>query len=96
MKLKCEKKVMIKCDYYDLDQFIQHHFNQSKYEFVADIEGNNYTSYTYNVEPKKMDEEKLMNFIRYNKGMYLIKDLLNQLCFENKLEKGEYIINVSW
>jgi len=91
-KLKCIKKVMIEVDDNDLNTFIQNEFNQHGFEMVADLEMNDMTAKTFNVKPKEMDQKKLVDFIRYNKGMYITHDLLDQLCFEGKLDEGEYVV----
>ena len=95
--LKCEKKVMISVDYNDLDRFIQDEFNLPNFELVADEELNNDTTKTFNVDAEEMNQKELVGILRGTKStQYQTRQLLCQLCFEGKLEAGEYAVNISW
>lgn len=96
MELKCEKIVVIEVEYSDLEEFVRKEFNQNGYELIPDEELNNNMTKTYDVEPKEMDQKVLMDFIRHNKGMYLTGKLLDQLCFEGKLDEGKYNVDICW
>lgn len=95
--LKCEKKVMISVEYHDLEKFIQDELNLPEYDFIADEELNNDTTWTAKVEPIEMNSKELCDIVRGKETtMYKTRNLLDQLCFEGLLEAGEYAVDICW
>ena len=94
--LKIEKKVMIKCDYHDLNEFIKNELKLPQFEFIADEELNNDSTWTTNVRPEEMDYKEFIAILRGGSTMYQSGALMNQLCFEGKLEAGEYAVDICW
>ena len=50
MELKHTKQICIKVDYKDLDDFIRKTYGCDKYNFVADMELSNYSTWSHDVE----------------------------------------------
>lgn len=94
--LNCEKKVMIGCEYDELERFIRDEFNIPNYDFIADEELSNDMTWTANIEPKEMDAKELLDVIRNGNTGFKTSDLMNQLCFEGRLEAGEYAVDICW
>lgn len=96
MQLKVEEKKVFFVEYGDLDNFINHHFPklENKFEFVADEEMNNDSDKEITVSGE-VDEyaEKLL---LEGGGMYMTHVFLNDACRRGLLEKGTYVIRVSW
>ena len=94
--LDCEKKVMITCEYDELERFIKEEFNLPNYDIIADEELINDIIWTTNVESIEMDAKELINIIRKGNTSYKTRSLMNQLCFEGKIEAGEYAVDICW
>lgn len=94
--LKCEKKVMITCEETDFNDFMREEFNIPSYEIVAEEELNNNMTWTSTVESKEMDAKELLKIIRTGNAMWSTGKMLDHLCFEGKLEAGDYGISICW
>ena len=94
--LKCEKKVLISCDETDFNNYMREEFNLPNFEIVAEQELNNNMTWTTTVEPKEMDAKELLKIIRSGNAQWKVANLLDHLCFENKLEAGEYGVEIAW
>lgn len=94
--LKCEKKVMISCDWHEIERFIQEEFNLPNYEIVAEEELSNDMTWTANVEAEEMDAKELVKVLRTGNAQWQTRSLMNQLCYEGKIEAGEYAVRISW
>jgi hypothetical protein len=94
--LKCEKKVMITCDYNDFNNFMQEEFNIPNYEIIAEEELHNDMTWTATVESNEMDAKELLKIIRTGNAMWSTRKMLDHLCFEGKLEAGDYGIEICW
>ena len=69
------------------------------YEFVADQEAHNDTSYEYDVHKRKFSEwenNSLDKFKKEGKYSYMAGTILDDLCDKGVIEEGHYIIRVSW
>ena len=98
MELKCEKKVVIKVEYSDLEKYIKSLYG---YELCiqADQETGNDESLDFDVTKEEIigydavDVEKFKTTGKYN---FFLGTLLTHMCNEGQLEEGNYIINVSF
>lgn len=88
------KKTIIEMDYKELDELISKEFGID-YECVAYEEWSNGESHEFAVEPNTLDEYNSNN-LKTGKLHYLTSGLLDELCFQGKLEAGDYLISVSW
>lgn len=98
MELKHEKKTVFIVDYYDLDTFVSKVYNQD-FEFVADHEADNYSSYEFKIKPESIDEyhqKKIDAFVATGKGARLARWLMTDMCNAGLIEAGSYLIKVSW
>lgn len=96
MQLKVDEEKVFFVDYGDLDEFINHHYPnlQNKFEFVADEEMSNDSSKQICVDGKVDEGSKAQ--IQEGEGMFMTNPLLNDACRRGLLEKGMYVIRVSW
>lgn len=97
--LKINTKSMHKVQYYDLEEFINKVYQVKDYSLVADEEGNNDTSMTYNVAKEEIDAydmKKLNDFKEGRYVMYVTRTILIDLCNRDLIPEGEYVINISW
>lgn len=86
MKLKHTKKTTISVEYGDLEKLIDEVYDMN-YQFVAEQEANNYSSYEFTVTGEVDDKELWPNSPEV---------MLNRLCKDGHIESGEYVIRVSW
>ena len=96
--LNHKKRSVITVEHNDMDKFISEVYDRT-FEFVADEEANNYSSYEFTVERKTLDDydtKKLDGFKATGKGQFLSLLLLTDLCNKGLIESGDYIIQVSW
>lgn len=96
MELKKKTKTVHIVDYSDLESFIESIYG-GNYEFVAEEEANNYSSYETSAPNKGMmwdDTEEKIKQGNYN-GIS-VHQLFNQLHKDGHVEKGDYLINVCW
>lgn len=96
--LKSVKKTVNSVDHFDLEDFVRDIYNVD-YEFVAVQECGNYSEHEFNVTGEVSDLDK-ENWQRYLKQgfipVYRNNLLLNIMASENLIEKGIYLIYVSW
>jgi hypothetical protein len=97
MKLKATRKTIFEVDYSDFDEFVEGIYG-GNFEFVADHEANNYSSYDFTAPNMNRDfggefEAKIRNGNFYNVPVHAI---FNVLLKDGHIEEGEYIIKVSW
>ncbi len=99
MKLKSKKTAINEVDYKELEVFATKIYNLKNYSFVAIEEGQNDSSYPFTVDGEIDELDQIyVDLIKndgrvpsYNNGI-----LLNLLCKEGHIDKGEYLINVCW
>jgi len=97
MKLKVENKTIFKVDYNDFDEFVTEIYG-GNFEFVAGHEANNYTQFEFSAPNMNMDfrgeyEAKIRNG---NFNDVPVHALFNVLFKDGHIEKGDYLIDVSW
>lgn len=80
----------------DLDKFINFHFfnGEKKFEFVADQEASNDSSYPFHVDGKVDDYDTKQ--IDDGETMYMAQAYLEEACRRELIPPGQYLVNVSW
>lgn len=96
MKLKTEHVEYEQVDFDDLDTFINFHFfnGEKGFEFVADEEANNYSSYEYSIDGKVAAYSR--RGIDDRDTSHMTRNYLNEACRLGLLEAGKYLVKVSW
>ena len=96
MELKFETRKIYVVNYFDLDNFINHHYPnlKNRFEFAADEEMANDVDKLYSItgELDKYDEKHLKD----GNERYMARTYLNDLCKKGIIPSGEYLIIVSW
>lgn len=95
MRLKHKKETVFFVDYKDFDNFVSEVYN-CDYEFVAEHEANNYSSYEFEAPNLNEDYDDEYAKIRAGKLMSDTHGLFNCLYEDGHIEKGKYVINVYW
>jgi len=65
------------------------------YECVAEQEWNNDSNYAFTIEPNK-PEKYDADDIKNGDLMWKLSTILDWMCLEGVIEKGEYLVSVSW
>jgi hypothetical protein len=97
MKLKSETKTIFKVEYSDFDNFVAEIYG-GDFEFIAEQEANNYSSYEFSAPNMNIDfhgkqEAKIRSGEFSNVS---VESLFNVLLKDGHIEKGDYVINVFW
>ena len=99
MPLKVNKKTVLKVSYNDLETFIFEVYG-AEYEILPGEECSNGSHKKYLVEKEVLDEYDLERLNNWRMGEdipdFLLSTILTDLCNNDKIEAGEYIVNVSW
>lgn len=99
--MSIEKKEVFNCDYSDLEQVIFNHYGK-EYEILVmeEIGSSQYAAQaSYNISVGKLDKFDQMEIDKFKAGenvKYMLSTLLQDLCNHDKLEAGEYVIDISW
>lgn len=90
------KKEILEVDYNEVDKIINKYFfdGQSIYECVPDEEWSNYSSHEITVDGL-VDEDEAKDIANRSRE-YMTSTYLNDLCRRGIIEKGIYLIKVSW
>lgn len=96
--MKTKQESVFTVDYNDFDKTVQQHFGRPEYECVAYQEWNNYSCYDFDVDGKFYDWDlpELAEWVTTGKGGPGVRVLLNKLYVDGVIQKGKYIIQVSW
>jgi len=99
MALKVNKKTVLKVDYIDLESFIFEVYG-AEYEIAPGEECGNNSNLKFLIGKEEIDtyyRDKLQ-YWRMGEGeaSFLLRTILTDLCNNDKLEAGEYIVNVYW
>jgi len=95
---KLTKKVTVSMDSYDLERLALLVYGHS-FCFQADQECGNDTYHHFDVEKDEIDEydrEELDKYKNGGHGFMIAGKLLNDLCDQDIIEAGEYILNLSY
>ena len=99
MELKVNKKTVLKVDYNDLESFILDVYGV-EYEIAPNEECSNGTNERYVIDKEEIREYDRNNLIHWQYGncnpSFILRTIMIDLCNNDKIEAGEYIVNVSW
>lgn len=91
-------KTIVEMDDIELDEIVSKKFQwASKWEFVADQEANNGSSYQFVVDGD-YDKQVILDILGGSRPVigWNAQTFLNFLAAFNDIPKGEYLIKVSW
>lgn len=98
-KLECEKKTVLKVNYSDLENYITEIYGQELC-IPEDQECQNDVLIEINIgDDEKLDkygQKRIDSFIENGTCSFLLIDILIDLATKQLIEKGTYIIDVSW
>jgi hypothetical protein len=99
-ELKCEKKTVIKVEYYDLEAFIKE-VTGNKHEIVAAEEAHNDMTLTFEgIGDNEYDEFDAKDFAEWrDSGKFWpwgTRTILEGLCAADFIEAGDYYVHISW
>jgi len=97
-KLKMTVQTVYRVNYNDFTNYVQEVYGNPFYEFAADEEASNYSSYEYDVDARmdEYDESQLEKFMNHENMSMPATILLNALAARNLIPRGHYVINVFW
>lgn len=98
MKLEHTKKTVIEVDYSDLEDFIEENYNV-EYNIIAGEETGNDEYLSYTIKNEYLTNYDYLNLRKWTEtgnGMYLLSNILQDLCVKGLIEEGNYLIHVSW
>lgn len=97
MDLKHTKETVISVEYRDLEHYIAQCYGLSKFEI---LESPNDTHHKFSIVKERLsdyDYREVGDMVTSKSGEHWrLWSLLTDLCFNDKLEEGTYIVNVSW
>ena len=96
MKLKTEKKCIIKVDYNDFNDFVNETYGGG-FEFTEQHEANNYSAYEFTAPNSARffgDEAKDIRNGDYKN--HSVHKIIQCLYEDGLIDKGEYVIKVYW
>lgn len=99
MELECDKVERIEVAYDNLEKFVKFHIPAQKdYSFVRSEECSNVSDHTFYVDGKleDYDQDDLEEVLAGGTTLYRNSLILNYLAQEELIEKGLYLVNVSW
>jgi hypothetical protein len=86
-------------DYWDLEEIIKEYYGK-EYETVPGEEWSNDSNYKFTIEKGekiwKADQERLDTFKETGKGEILLRTLLTDMCNNDAIPPGTYLVRVSW
>jgi hypothetical protein len=110
MKLEKKQIEAWEVDYNDWDEFVNDYFDFEPdvrphgctvypYEFIADVEANNYSAYEFHPDGK-ISKSSLKSVEKWMKdpksGFFMTHGIFNYIVSKGDLPKGTYYIKVSW
>ncbi len=87
-----EVKVVITCDAHEVERIIEKEYGFKEFSIVASEETGNYTTKEFRVDGEVDDPDEVEK--RYNR--YMTREYLNDLARQGKIQKGTYMVDVSW
>jgi hypothetical protein len=92
--MKVEKIVVLKVEYDEVEKVIQEHYGFDEYSISSAEEVGNDVSLEFTVNGEV--DDYAAKAIAERKDQYHTRDYMNDLARQGIIEKGTYIINVSW
>ncbi len=91
---------VIQVSHSELDTFISKHYGQ-EFSCCADQEWSNDSIHELSVDGKEnctesYDREPVEEFRKTGQGQWLLSKLMDDLASKGHIEKGDYVIRVSW
>ena len=97
MKLKYKEELKIVVDYDDLDEFVNHIFPGSKFEFCAAEECANDSSHSYDIDGVVNDWDlKDIEAVKKGRWSFMTSTILTYLAYRKLIPVGRYVIEVCW
>lgn len=91
-----KKQIVYSIKYNDLDNILSKEYEHS-FETALDQPNDSVLNISVNGILDKWEEQELVEFKNTGKQMYsTLKILLNDLCRQNKIPSGSYIIIICW
>lgn len=91
-------KLVVECDYSEIEALAEKHYGAKGYSFVAVQECGNDSSHSFSVT-NKLDKWEKAEAEKIRKGKianYRNATLLNCLCADGFIEAGSYVVKVCW
>lgn len=97
MKLKVSEESVFKVNYYDVEKLIGETYGR-EYNLPDDMESNNDTSLEILVDGilGEYSFNTITKWVETGKGNCLLRSLMNDLCRIGAIDKGRYLIRISW
>ena len=95
------KKVVIDCDYGDVEKVIADHYGHN-YEIMPmeEVGSSQYAAtYSQDVSKGELDEyelDKLKTLIDGKPDQFILSTIMRDLCNKGLIDTGEYLIQVNW
>ena len=96
MELKSKKRIVIEVDYNDLENVIKDYYGHD-FEIVADQEVGNESTLNIMVKKKELDKwstKDMEEFQNTGRGNFMLYKILTDLCNNDVIEEGQYIISI--
>ena len=93
------KKEFLVMDYNELDDLICKTYGVNDFESIASEEWNNYSRYEFGIKKSVLTgyDLKTIENVRAGKNpSYAVRDLLTDMCNNDIIPEGDYLIVVSW
>jgi len=88
-----KRKTFIEVDAFDLNELVKKHYGDIGYDFIDAAECGNDTEHTFTVKAESNERKwkQMMTEKRFSNSA-----VLNRLCLDGHIERGEYVIKVCW
>ncbi len=96
-----EKKVVMSCDYTEIEKIIFEEYGQlyeiMPMEEIGSSQHNEISKYSVSKRDlNEFEQEDVSRLVAGKPKQYTLNTILKDLCNKGKLEEGDYFINVSW
>ena len=87
-------KIVVSCEGHEVERIIQKEYGFKEYSIVASEEIGNYTSSEFTVDGDLCKHEQ--KDVDDRKEMYMTRNYLNDLARRGLIQKGDYVVDISW
>jgi len=98
MELKASVKTVFRTQYYDVEELIVRIYGKP-YQLLADMEASNDSTIEINGvdgSDQNIDKYDIKEFKETGRYKHILGTLMNDLCKNGLIDKGDYSINVCW
>lgn len=97
MKLNVTEESIFKVNYSEVERLIKETYGR-EYDLPDDMESCNDTSIEISVDGilGEYSFNNITKWVETGKGNYLLRSLMNDLCRIGNIDKGRYLIRISW